>query len=169
MTARRMSFLRTVFSRFANPDRRGQPIALSSAEWRLRGNAALAGGKLAEASECYQQAARIDPQDALAHLNLGFVLLEQGDAAAAETPLLAAIALRRPDQQILHEIHYLLGRTYGARGDARRATASLEAAAEALPSFTAPMKELVQLLHQCGSHERALEWARRLQSVRTDP
>lgn len=142
------------------------PPGPTAAEWRSRGNAALGRGDLGAAADCYRQAAAADPADALAQLNLGFVLLEQGQAQDAQKHLAQALVLRRPDQAILHELHYLLGRACRLQGDAVRAIASFEAAVKAQPEFAEPMEELVQVLHEGGRHEEGLSWARRLEQQR---
>jgi len=162
------SLLSKLFGQRAGPVERA-PDTPSAAEWRSRGNAALGNGDLVTAVDCYRQAAVADPRDALARLNLGFALLEQGDVASAQAKLAEALALRQPGQDIVHEIHYLLSRVYRAQGDKVRAIDSCKAAVEALPAFAEPMEELAQLLGEAGRHEEALEWARRLHGTRPSP
>ncbi|MEJ6021455.1 tetratricopeptide repeat protein [Ramlibacter sp. PS4R-6] len=145
---------------------REQPPHASATQWRERGNAALGEGRLADALEAYRQAAAADPRDALARLSLGFALLEQGDARAAHAQLAEALALRQPDQAILHDIHYLTARALRAQGDSSKAIDHYRAAAQALPTFGEAIEELVQVLHETGDHAQALEWAQRLRTVR---
>lgn len=142
------------------------PAALTADQWRARGNTALGRGALPEAAECYRHACAADPSDALAHLNLGFACLEIGDIATAERSLSQALALRRPDQDIVHDVRYLLGRAHLAQGRHALASADFEAAVEAKPSFAEPMQALTELSHDEGQHARALEWAQRLRAVR---
>jgi tetratricopeptide (TPR) repeat protein len=143
-----------------------RPSAADATRLRERGNAALAAGDLAQAGHWYAQASAADPQDALARTNLGFILLESGDLPGAQSQLLAALALRRPDQDIVHEIHYFLGRCLRAQGENQRALDSYKAAVQAAPAFAEPMEEVVQLLHESREHAQALEWALRLQAAR---
>jgi tetratricopeptide (TPR) repeat protein len=140
--------------------------AAGAAQWRSRGNAALSEGKLAEAAECFRQAASADPQDATSRLNLGYALLELGDVPNAHEQLSEALALRRPGEPILHDIRYMLARACRAQRDVQGAIAHLEWAVDVHPSFPEAIDELVQLLHESAAHERALEWAERLRAVR---
>src|SRR5512141_215811 len=64
-----------------------------SASHKRRGNALLAQGKMDEAAASYRQAIAADRQDADAHLNLGFVLSEQGHYEAAEHSLRQALQI----------------------------------------------------------------------------
>lgn len=142
------------------------PAAAAAAEWRTRGNVALGQGLLKEAAECYRHACAADPSDALAHLNFGFACLEMGDVETARAGLSRALVLRRPEQDILHDVHYLLGRVHLAQGQPALASASFEAAVQAKPSFVEPIQALAELMHDMGRHAQALEWAQRLQAVR---
>jgi tetratricopeptide (TPR) repeat protein len=164
-----MALFKNVFGRFAGTPARAaesasapSPETLSATALRERGNAALAAGDLSQARELYARAVAADPQDASSRVNLGFVLLESGDPAGARDQLQAALAVRRSDQAILHDVHFLLGRSLRALGDGAGALASFDAALEALPSFTPAMEEAVAVLQEAGEHERALERARRL-------
>jgi tetratricopeptide (TPR) repeat protein len=163
-----MALLKNLFGRIAGsaPAASQSPQASGAATFREKGAAALAAGDFARAGEWFAKAAAADPADSLARMNLGFILLESGDAAGAEKQLVDALALRRGDQKILHEIHYFLGRALRAQGANERALESFEAALEAVPSFAEPLEEIVQLLHESGRHAQALERARQLLSIR---
>lgn len=142
------------------------PGEVSSAEWRSRGNAALSEGNLAAAADFYRRAVDTDPRDALARLNLGFALFEQSDAAAAQEQLTQALVLRQTDQDILHDVHYLLGRAYRAQGKDVLAIQSFEAALKLLPCFAEAMEELAQMLYAAGRYAESLDWSERLQRLR---
>jgi hypothetical protein len=79
---------------------------------------------------------------------------------------MTALAARRPDQKIVHEIRYFLGRCYRASGDAAAAIENFKAAVGEVSAFAEPMEELAGLLHEAGDHAQALEWARRLRGAR---
>mgnify|MGYP000311168022 CR=1 FL=1 len=73
----------------------------AAAQWKSRGNAALAAGDLAEAQACYAGAVREDGKDPLARLNLGFALLEAGAAAAAEACAMSPTTIELPEVSVL--------------------------------------------------------------------
>jgi tetratricopeptide (TPR) repeat protein len=129
--------------------------ATNAAEWRARGNRALAEGALDEAAHCYRQAAA-DPADASARLNLGYVLIEQGRPDDAAVVLAQAIPLAGSDQDLRADASFLLGRTQQARGQSGAALASYQAALAARPGFEEALKELVPLLLAAGRAAEAL-------------
>jgi tetratricopeptide (TPR) repeat protein len=145
------------------------PATITGAEWKARGNAALSAGQIVEAAACYEQGVLADPSDASLRLNLGFVLLEQGSFEPAAGSLLQALALRRPTDDFAHEVHYLLGRTYGALGRVPDALQSLEAALAVRPGFVEAVEEGTRLLDQLQRHADAVPWARRLVALQTSP
>lgn len=165
-----MAFFRNVIGRLTgSPAAQATPTAaraasaaVASAEWKSRGNAALGKWDLDEAAHCYRQAVAADPADALARLNLGFVMVEKGDAPVALELLTQALALRRHEDDIAHDAHYMLGRAYRQQGHAEKAIASFEAALQERPDFTEAIEELAQLLLGLGRYSQALIWARRL-------
>lgn len=167
-----MSLLKSMFGLAGrNRERQPQaaPVAPTAETLRSRGNDALSSGDFVQAAEWYRQAAIADPHDALARLNLGFVLLELGDAPAAVTQLSESLALRQPSQDIAHDIHYFLARAFRAQGEVVNATENFKAAVRARPTFAEPMEELVQLLHEQAAHSEAFEWAQRLRAVQPGP
>lgn len=129
-------------------------------DWKARGNAALAAGDLAEAARCYEQGLQ-GTADAALHLNLGFVLLEQGQAAAAAARLREALAWAGPGDAFAHEVHYLLARAHRALGDTASALASLGDALAHRADFVPALQEGVALLQESGRHEEAFAWAQR--------
>jgi tetratricopeptide (TPR) repeat protein len=143
--------------------------ASDAAQWRSRGNAALAEGQLDEATQCYRHATTADPADPLARLNLGFALLEAGDAVGAEVCLMQSIALRRPGDDFLHEAHYLLGRAAALQNMTEKALSHYQAAVAAQPQFIEAMAALARTLLALGRRDEALAWARRLASAAPSP
>ncbi|MBK6005749.1 tetratricopeptide repeat protein [Ramlibacter ginsenosidimutans] len=140
---------------------------MAATDWRKRGNDALAAGDFAEAARCYEQGVLASPQDAALRLNLGFVLLEQGQFAPAAERLRQALALRRPDDGCaLHEVHYLLGRARAGLGQHVEAVASFEAALRAQPAFAEALEDGARSLHSLERHAEAAEWIQRLLALR---
>lgn len=135
---------------------------MGSAEWKARGNAALAANDLAEAGRCYEAGLAADGTDAALRLNLGFVLLEQGQFPAAAERLQQALALRAPSDTFAHEAHYLLGRAYAALGRLEAAEASFSAALKAAPEFVEALGESARVQQLLGRHAEAAERARML-------
>jgi len=116
--------------------------ATSGAEWRSRGNAALGKGDLVEAANCYRQAAA-DPADAMARVNLGYVLLEQGEAGEAARVLAEATQRAGADRDVLADASFLLARAQQAQGQQAAALTSLRAAIAARPGFDEALQQLV--------------------------
>lgn len=131
----------------------------AAADVLAQGNAALARGDLAEAVGCYSAAARTRPSDPLPRLNLGFALLESGDAQAAVEALQQAIALRRSEDGFLHEALFVRGRAQQALGRIDEAVGSFRAALEANPAFEEPLAEAVEMLLAAGRSTEALQLA----------
>jgi tetratricopeptide (TPR) repeat protein len=138
-----------------------QPMP-DAAQWKERGNAALAVGRLPEAVRCYQQGVLADSVDPTLRLNLGYALLEGGDSPNAANQLTQALALLRPGDEYAHEIHFLLGRARKGLGQINPALASFEAAVAAKPDFADAMEEALRTLHEAGLHAKAIIWAKRL-------
>ncbi|MES3003500.1 MAG: tetratricopeptide repeat protein [Pseudomonadota bacterium] len=138
----------------------------AAAEWKARGNAALQDWNLQEAERCYRQAALQDAADPAARLNLAFVLIEQGRAGDATTFLTQALALRRPQDDIAHDIHFMLGRAHVQQGDTDAALAAFAAAVAARPDFAEAMEEAAKTMHDAGRFEGMLTWAKRIQAIR---
>lgn len=131
--------------------------------WRKLGNEALAKGDLAEAGSCYAQGVLLEPQDAALRLNHGFVLLEQGQFAAAAERLQQALALHRPgDGCAPEDAHFLLGRAQARLGQRAEAAASFAAALQARPEFPEALEEIVRVLDGLKRHAEAADWMARL-------
>lgn len=94
------------------------------------GNAALGTGDLQRATELYRAAIALAPRDPAGHVNLGYVLLEQGDAVGAEAALAEAVSLGGPA-----DAHYLLGRAHAAQEQWDQARKSYREAVVLQPDF----------------------------------
>ena len=133
------------------------PVAApTAADWRARGNAALGAGKLREAGDCYRQATAADPADAAGWLNLGYVLLEQGQARDAAVALERATSLAATQVDVQADAGYLLGRARLLQGDTRGATEALRRGVAARPAFVEALQELVPLLIASGQAAEAV-------------
>ncbi|NML42687.1 tetratricopeptide repeat protein [Ramlibacter sp. G-1-2-2] len=128
------------------------PTPESQAAHLQAGNAALAAGDLAAAGKHYRAAVRQAPGDAMAHLNLGYVLLEQGQLDVARDSLEKAVALGGGA-----DAHYLLGQAHAARGDWAEARASHRRAVDARADFGFAWKDLGVACEQLGDAPAALD------------
>jgi tetratricopeptide (TPR) repeat protein len=168
-----MGWLRDTLLRFGTASTAQRPAAPMSGEatneWRQRGNTAIGKGDWAEAARCYEQGVALDPQDAALRLNLGFALLESGQFGPAEQRLLQALALRRPEDQFLHEAHYLLARAQAGAERLEAALASAEAACRARPDFAEAIEEGARILVRLERHVQAAEWLQRLVRLQPTP
>jgi len=138
-----------------------------AAQWRSRGNDALAQGRLDEAADAYRRAAHADASDPLALVNLGYVLLERGETAPAAEALARASALAADRADVAADAHFLLGRAQQLLGRGEAAISSLRAALAARPIFPQATRELVQLLIGTGLADEALAAAE--QAARSTP
>lgn len=120
--------------------------AAGAASPRTRGNEALAQGRLDDAAQAYREAIAADAGDPLAHVNLGYVLLEQGDAAEAAASLAEAARLAGERADVLADAQFLLARARQQLGDPGEAVAAYRAALRARPAFAEATQELVRLL-----------------------
>ena len=166
-----MSLFRALFGRTQGAAHQpAAPVAPAPGKpataWRQAGNEAIAADDLVEAARCYRGAIDVEPGDALARLNLGFVLWRQGQDSEAETCLVHALALRRPGDDIAHDAHYLLGQVYRQRGAHEQALAEFKAASAARPDFAEAIEDEANVLMDLARHEEAVEAARRLGQVR---
>ena len=119
---------------------------------KSRGDTFLAQGKLEEAAASYRQAIAINPRDADAHLNLGFVLSEQKHYEAADRSLRRSLEIN-PGQA---DAFYILGLMAKAQGNSTVAIENFIQALERKPDFKIIYGEVCQLLCQDGQVERAI-------------
>jgi tetratricopeptide (TPR) repeat protein len=122
-----------------------------AAAWRVRGFVLSQAGDPEAAARAYEEALRADPRDAIAHNNLGAVLLAQGRLDDAERALRAALAL----DASYADAHNNLGAVHEARGrlDAARAAYRLAAAVD--PRHARAWNNLGALAYRRGAVERA--------------
>lgn len=105
-----------------------------------------------EAVRCYRRAIELDPDHAAAHLDLGRLLHEGGDPAAAEEHYRAAVALRPDDGTARFNLGVALqdlGRTGEALSAYRRAVAADPGCADAYFN-------LAQLYDELGQRAQAI-------------
>ena len=141
------------------PARAAAPPEHDAAALLAQGNAALGRGELQEAKRCYRAACDAQPAEPTLRLNLGYVLLELGEAQEAVDALQQAIALRRPQDAFVHEALYLRGRAEQALGRVEDAIASFRAALGSRPGFEEPLLEIVPLLIAQSQADEALALA----------
>lgn len=139
------------------------PEAAVRGAQRLReGNAALAAGDLVQALESYRAAVALIPRDPAALVNLGYVQLEQGDAAAAEASLEEAVSLGGGA-----DAHYMLAQARAAQAQWVPAKQSLLEAVAARPDFGFAWRDLGRACEQLGDPAAALDAYQR--AVRHSP
>lgn len=163
-----MGWLRDTFGRRAG----GEPAAAAPApvtqNWLALGNAALGAGDLQEAARCYELGIAAAPSDGTLRVNLAFVLMEQGQHAAAAQRLEQALALRKPGDAFVTDAHFLLGRAQAELGQLDAAFRSFAEAARAKPDFLEAVEEAARVLHRLERHDEAVAWTRRLHALRPD-
>lgn len=137
--------------------------ASESARHRREGNRLLAQGEREAAAACYRQAISVNPADASAHLNLGFVLAELGQDSEARGFLEQAVRL----DPKLEDAHYLLGTLTERLGDADAAIRHLGAALTLRPEMEVASRDLCRVLFHRGEYGRARRVAE--QGLRLNP
>ncbi|HTH78277.1 MAG TPA: tetratricopeptide repeat protein [Ramlibacter sp.] len=160
-----MGWLRDAFGRRAKEGSFAAASAPTADEWKKRGNEALAAGRNDEAARCYSEGVSADPGNAALRLNLGFALLELGDAGRAAESFTQALALREPSADFVHEAQFLLGRAEALRGNHKAALAGFEAAVAIKPDFAEAWEEGARVLHLMQRHGEAAQWAGKLASL----
>lgn len=138
-------------------------------DWKKRGNEALAAGRIDEAVRCYTEGVNADPGNAALRLNLGFALLESGEAARAADAFTQTLALRKPSDDFVHEAQFLLGRAEVHRGNHKAALAGFEAAVSIKPDFAEAWEEGARVLHLMERHGEAAHWAGKLAALNPSP
>lgn len=133
----------------AEPRRNDEAVA----ECVQRGNAELGAGRLEAAAGCYREALAVDPGNAGASVNLGFVLKELGRIEEAEAHLGRAIELE-PGHA---DAQYLLGLLLEGRGELAGAIRHLKLALESKPDFVFAWRDLCRICAQTGRIGEAQE------------
>lgn len=128
--------------------------ALDQMEWLGRG--------MSTADRC-RLFVRLNPDDAVAHYNLGLALLDDNDLAGAAAALKEAIRLK-PDHA---EAHWALGNAYAARSDHAKAIAAYRQALRLDPALAAVYCNLGNSLCEIGDRDGAVEAYR--QAIRLKP
>ena len=132
-----------------------QPPKAAAEKLREDGNRMLAEGRLGAAEDAYRGAIAADPHTATAHLNLGYVLDEQGRRAEAAVALQRAVSLDAG----LADAWYLLGRIAAADGRRADATMALERALAADAGLRVARQALVRMHLEDGRLDEAVRAA----------
>ncbi len=166
--------LRKLFQRDAAPPA-ATPAAATppaatppAADWRQRGNDALAAGDLATAAACYLEGTQPPPGQPIAWLNLGYVQLERGEHDAARESLRSAEALLPQDAAALPDVWALMGRERQERQQWGAAAAAYRRVLARLPSHEGVWRELGQVNELQGKIAEAEEAYRRAVALRGD-
>lgn len=136
---------------------KGQPSAQEALD---AGNAALGDGRLDEAAQCYRQALAADAGSAAAHVNLGYVLLQQRQAAQAADLLRRATQLTPATDPLHADASFLLGGAREQQDDTPGAIQAYQQALAARPAFAEAAEALVALAHrryEAGDDAAALQ------------
>jgi len=99
-------------------------------------------GRTAEATDLFRKVVRLSPEFPEGRNNLGYALIEQGQAAEA-VPHLEAAARLSPETA---DIHYNLGRAFLATGDPGRAAEQFSIALKLKPDDDLARRYLEQAL-----------------------
>ena len=133
-------------------------------DFRDRGNAALAEGRLDEAEACYRKALELNPGYGEGYVNLGFVLSQQDRTVDAEQALRHALSVN-PN---LEDAHFLLGCLESARGKMERAVGHFEAAVAIRADFRESLEKLAEHYSARGDGELAAGCYRRILFIEPD-
>ncbi len=118
---------------------------------KTRGDEYLEQGKLADATECYQQAVSINPGNAEAHCSLGIVFFQQDLLEDAERHLKQAILI----DSKMAKACYFLGATALKQGKLNESIENLNKALELKPDAEIIYRDLCYALFQSGQIETA--------------
>lgn len=121
-------------------------VATNSEQWQKKGNAFLREKNLLEAEQCYRSGILSDPLNAICYSNLGYVLVQMGRLADAESMLSHAVERNPADS----DAHYLLGSLAQERVDNLRAIECYRAALRNSPELDICRRALCTLLVQIG-------------------
>jgi protein O-GlcNAc transferase len=129
-----------------------------------QGNALEDEGLLERALECYQEAVRLAPNLARAHLNHGNVLLAMGDAEAAVAAYATALS-HDPDYAAAH---YNIGKANFTSGRPQAALAAFDRAIELKPDFVDAEVGRSLLLADLGRLDEAVAGYLRVLAIKPD-
>lgn len=116
----------------------------------------LEDGAPAQAQEAYRRALTLEPLHAAAHLNLGRLRHEAGDAAAAETHYRKALEAGSDNGTAL----FNLGVALGDQGRLAEALAAYERALDIEPRMSDAHHNAARLCERLGRHEEAIRHLR---------
>lgn len=108
---------------------------------KSRGNSLLDSGKLMEAIACYQQVVDLRPQDASAHIALGYGHFEANHLEAAQQSFLDALAI---DTQLV-DAHFFLGQILVRKNLPKQALQRFRTALALKPDFDFAWYELARV------------------------
>ncbi len=120
--------------------------------WNLEGTLRGSAGDSMRAEEAFRRVIGLDPGNAEAHSNLGFMLLRRGETRAAIESLNAALRLK-PDHP---QAHNNLGNALLATGDAKGAVASYSKAIEGDAGLFQAHVNLGHALRELGQLDEAV-------------
>jgi len=143
------------------PTRVGSATARSAQEKFDRGNRLLLGGKVAAAITTLQAGLRLDPDNPVAHYDLGVAFLESQQLPEAIASFWRAIALKPDFQRALHN----LGTAYNRQGDAWRAIAAYRQAVALAPGEASAHSRLGDLLFNVGEYQAGIEHYQRAAAI----
>jgi Flp pilus assembly protein TadD len=156
---------------------REESIAQLTEAVRLRPRSAEAQNALGEAYNKFddpksarapfEKAVAIDPKFGTARMNLGSVLIQTGDLAAAAAQLDQAIALI-DDKQDAAYARYLRAKIHTERGETERAIAVLKKAVELQPDFAEAWSDLGDAYKKLQDDAHALAAFERAVKIRPD-
>ena len=120
---------------------------------KSRGNSLLDSGKLMEAIACYQQVVDLRPQDAGAHIALGYGHFEANHLEAAQQSFLDALAI---DTQLV-DAHFFLGQILVRQNLPKQALQRFRTALALKPDFDFAWCELARVYVGLADLDAALQ------------
>ena len=117
-----------------------------------RGTVALTGGRYSEAAEAFREMVAADPEDPIAHMDLGTALLQLGDRSGALTEYQAAL---RRSSSGNPRLHYNLGLVYTLQKAHRSALEQYQAAIDLDPGLEKAHFNAANLLMRLQDHRQA--------------
>jgi len=128
----------------------------SSTESKEHGDTLMREAKWAQAAQCYTQTIAVNPTYVAAHINLGFVLMQQGLLEDAQHHLTQALEL----DAAVADASYLLGTLHLTKGQPAAAEEHFRKALLQAPDFFPAYDSLCALLMQNGRVDDAMQLVR---------